>query len=65
MSACPEAEDRGPHVLVAGLAPEWHGYLPVPFTEGYEESTSYGAEAVAAIARALTAPSRTATTNRG
>jgi len=58
-------EDRGPHVLVAGLAPEWHGYLPVPFTDGYEESTSYGAEAVAAIARALTAPSRTATTNRG
>jgi hypothetical protein len=47
-------EDRGPHVLVAGLSPEWHGYLPMPFTEGYEESTSYGAQAVAAIARALT-----------
>jgi hypothetical protein len=47
-------EERGPHVLVAGLTPEWHGYLPVPFREGYEESMSYGAEAVATIARALT-----------
>ena len=42
------------HVLVAGLAPEWHGYLPSPFTDGYEESMSYGREAVAAIAHALT-----------
>jgi hypothetical protein len=49
-------EGRGPHVLVAGLAPEWHGYLPVPFTDGYEESMSYGAEAVASLARALSAP---------
>ena len=47
-------EAQGPHVLVAGLSPEWHGYLPVPFREGYEESMSYGPEAVAAIARALT-----------
>jgi hypothetical protein len=51
-------EDRvateGAHVLVAGLTPEWHGYLPSPFTEGYEESMSYGREAVAAIAAALT-----------
>ena len=44
----------GAHVLVAGLAPEWHGYLPSPFTDGYEESMSYGREAVAAIAHALT-----------
>ena len=51
-----EIERRGRHVLVAGLAPEWHGYLPVPFTDGYEESMSYGPEAVAAIARALTTP---------
>ena len=50
-----EIERRGPHVLVAGLAPEWHGYLPVPFTDGYEESMSYGPAAVAAISRALTA----------
>jgi hypothetical protein len=44
----------GTHVLLAGLAPEWHGYLPLPFGEGYEESTSYGRAAVAAIADALT-----------
>jgi hypothetical protein len=50
-------EQRTPgHVLLAGLAPEWHGYLPVPFTDGYEESMGYGRDAVAAIARALTAP---------
>jgi hypothetical protein len=49
-----EIERRGPHVLVAGLSPEWHGYLPVPFREGYEESMSYGSRAVAAIASALT-----------
>ena len=42
------------HVLLAGLAPEWHGYLPSPFRDGYEESMSYGREAVAAIVRALT-----------
>ena len=48
-------EDRvDGHVLVAGLAPEWHGYLPSPFRDGYEESMSYGREAVAAIGRALT-----------
>jgi len=47
------AGDRS-HVLLAGLAPEWHGYLPVPFRDGYEESTSYGRDAVAAIAEALT-----------
>ena len=51
-------EDRagadGSHMLLAGLAPEWHGYLPVPFREGYEESTSYGRDAVATIADALT-----------
>jgi hypothetical protein len=50
-------EDRAPdgtHVLLAGLAPEWHGYLPSPFRDGYEEATSYGRDAVAAIADALT-----------
>jgi hypothetical protein len=44
----------GGHVLLAGLAPEWHGYLPSPFRDGYEESTSYGRAAVATIAGALT-----------
>jgi hypothetical protein len=50
-------EDRagdGTHVLLAGLAPEWHGYLPVPFSDGYEESMSYGRAATAAITDALT-----------
>jgi hypothetical protein len=46
-------EGRGPHVLVAGLSPEWHGYLPSPFRDGYEESMSYGRDAVATIGRAL------------
>ena len=40
-------------LLLAGLAPEWHGYLPVPFTDGYEEGLSLGAEAVAQLAGAL------------
>jgi hypothetical protein len=51
-------EDRvaaeGARALVAGLTPEWHGYLPSPFTDGYEESTSYGRDAVAAVTYALT-----------
>jgi hypothetical protein len=46
-------EREGGLVLLAGLAPEWHGYLPSPFTDGYEESMSYGREAVQAIAAAL------------
>ena len=48
-----DAARPGP-VLIAALAPVWQGYLPVPFGEGYEETVSYGAEAVAAIAAALT-----------
>ena len=47
-------EGDGAFVLLAGLAPEWHGYLPAPFTDGYEESMSYGREAVTVLARALT-----------
>jgi hypothetical protein len=46
-------ERDGGLVLLAGLAPEWHGYLPSPFTDGYEESMSYGRDAVQAIAAAL------------
>jgi hypothetical protein len=44
---------RDEHVLLAGLAPAWQGYLPMPFGDGYEESVSYGAEFVAAVAEAL------------
>jgi hypothetical protein len=44
---------RGRDVLLAGLAPAWQGYLPMPFGDGYEETVSYGADAVAAIFDAL------------
>lgn len=40
-------------VLLAGISPIWQGYLPQPFTEGYEEQTSYGRDFVAAVAAAL------------
>lgn len=40
--------------LLAGLAPAWLGYLPEPFTEGYEESMSYGAPFVARLLAELT-----------
>jgi hypothetical protein len=42
-------------VLIAGLAPVWLGYLPVPFGNGYEESMSYGEPFVGALFAALTA----------
>jgi hypothetical protein len=47
---------RGGPVLLAGLAPVWMGYLPVPFGEGYEESMSYGEPFVAGLLAAVTAP---------
>jgi hypothetical protein len=50
-------ERAGGKVLLAGLAPVLQGYLPVPYTDGYEESVSYGRDFVAAVAAALTAPS--------
>ncbi len=46
------ARRTGP-VLLAGLAPHWLGYLPVPFGDGYEEGLSYGAPAVTAILDAV------------
>jgi hypothetical protein len=39
---------RSDRVLLAGLAP-WHGYLPVPWGDGYEEGVSFGPDFVAAI----------------
>lgn len=48
--------NRGDRVLLVGLAPDWHGYLPVPFEEGYEESLSYGPGAVSIIGAALVEP---------
>src|SRR6185503_18789570 len=44
--------EQGQHVVLAGLAPEWHGYLPSPFRDGYEESMSYGEQAVALVSDA-------------
>ena len=40
-------------LLLAGLAPDWHGYLPRPYTDGYEEGLSLGGEAVAQLVEAL------------
>lgn len=45
---------RDAPVLLAGLAPAWLGYLPVPFTEGYEEQMGFGASFVSALVAALT-----------
>lgn len=46
---------RGDEVVLAGLAPVWQGYLPTPYGEGYEESVSWGPDAVGAILRAIVA----------
>lgn len=46
---------RGGRALLAGLAPAWHGYLPMPFGDGYEETVSLGARAVSQLADALVA----------
>lgn len=40
-------------MILAGLAPAWQGYLPMPWGEGYEETVSYGEEFVAAVHRHL------------
>jgi hypothetical protein len=45
---------RDAPVLLAGLAPVWLGYLPVPFADGYEESMSFGEPFVTSLLRALT-----------
>jgi hypothetical protein len=42
------SKGRNDRVLLAGLAP-WHGYLPVPWGDGYEEGVSFGPDFVAAI----------------
>ena len=40
-------------LLLAGLAPDWHGYFPLPYTDGYEEGLSLGPDAVAQLVAAL------------
>ncbi len=44
---------RGNVTLLAGLAPTWDGYLPMPYGDGYEETVSLGPAAVEAIGAAL------------
>ena len=47
-------ESRGQRTLLAGLAPHWLGYLPVPYVDGgYEEETSYGRSGVEEIRKML------------
>jgi hypothetical protein len=48
------ASARGDRVLLAGISPAWHGYLPHPWGEGYEEGVSYGEEFVRTIREVLT-----------
>ena len=44
---------RGDRVLLAGISPAWHGYLPHPWGEGYEEGVSYGEEFVRVVREVL------------
>src|SRR5439155_15909837 len=37
---------RGRRTLLAGISPSWHGYLPQPWGDGYEEGVSFGQEFV-------------------
>lgn len=47
------AARSGTPTVLCGFAPHWLGYLPVPFTDGYEEGLSYGPAVVDAITAAL------------
>ena len=47
---------RGDRVLLAGLAPAWHGYLPHPWGEGgYEEGVSFGEDFARTVRELLVA----------
>jgi hypothetical protein len=49
-----EIEDaRNRRTILAGIAPSWHGYLPVPWGDGYEEGVSFGKEFVETVRRVL------------
>lgn len=50
------ARARDDKVLLAGLAPAWHGYLPEPFRAGYEESMSYGRRFTKRVRELLVTP---------
>jgi hypothetical protein len=40
---------RNERTILAGIAPSWHGYLPVPWGDGYEEGVSFGKEFVETV----------------
>lgn len=46
---------RDEKALLAGLSPDYRGYLPVPFGKGYEEKMSYGKRFVRRLADTLVA----------
>ena len=51
-----EIEDaRNRRTLLAGISPSWHGYLPHPWGDGYEEGVSFGREFVASVREKLIA----------
>ena len=51
-----EIEDaRNKRTILAGICPSWHGYLPVPWGDGYEEGVSFGKEFVDTVRDVLRA----------
>ena len=45
---------RDDKAMLAGLAPAYHGYLPMPYGKGYEEKMSYGRRFVRRLTEELT-----------
>jgi hypothetical protein len=48
-------EARGNRTILAGISPSWHGYLPHPWGEGYEEGVSFGRAFVETVRDVLVA----------
>jgi hypothetical protein len=46
---------RNRRTLLAGISPSWHGYLPHPWGDGYEEGVSYGRDFVDRVREKLIA----------
>jgi hypothetical protein len=46
-------EARSRRTILAGICPSWHGYLPVPWGDGYEEGVSFGREFVEQVRNVL------------
>jgi hypothetical protein len=47
------AAARNDRVLLAGISPAWHGYLPHPWGDGYEEGVSFGEDFVRTVREQL------------